>query len=60
MGGKANNSSCFIFSIYYRLSNLLGYRSTDMIGHVPFEFHHHDDVNVTINCSKECNNKIHM
>lgn len=49
---------CLVKSLYYivftcRLTRLLGFEATDFIGHVPFEFHHHDDVNTTLECAKE-------
>lgn len=30
----------------------MGYGKNDLIGHVPFEFHHHDDVDATLECSR--------
>ena len=39
--------------VFVRLRHLLGYSKNDLIGHVPFEFHHHDDVDVTLECSRE-------
>ena len=46
------NLSIYIVFIY-RLTKLLGFEATDFIGHVPFEFHHHDDVNTSLECAKE-------
>ena len=37
-----------------RLSHLIGYDKNDLVGHVPFEFHHHDDVYATLGCAKDC------
>ena len=30
----------------------MGYEKADLITHVPFEFHHHDDVEATLECSR--------
>lgn len=50
---------CLLYDCLIRLSNLLGYTANDIIGHVPFEFHHHNDINVTLDCSKECKHATH-
>ena len=38
----------------YRLQQLHGYSKGDLIGRVPFEFHHHDDIKITLQCSQGC------
>lgn len=38
--------------IIYRLNNVMGYEKADLISHLPFEFHHHDDVEATLECSR--------
>ena len=30
----------------------MGFEQPDLLGHVPFEFHHHDDVQATLECSR--------
>ncbi|XP_011403284.1 PREDICTED: hypoxia-inducible factor 1-alpha-like [Amphimedon queenslandica] len=35
-----------------RLQNLMGYEKKDLINHVPFEFHHHEDVEANLECSR--------
>ena len=30
----------------------MGYEKKDLINHVPFEFHHHEDVEANLECSR--------
>ena len=32
----------------------MGYEKPDLVSHVPFEFHHHDDVEANLECSRGC------
>ncbi len=33
---------------------LMGFNKEDLVGHVPFQYHHHEDVAATLECSKGC------
>ena len=35
----------------------MGYEKKDLINHVPFEFHHHEDVEANLECSRGCKYK---
>jgi len=37
--------------ILYRLHHLLGFSRNDLIDHIPFQFHHHEDKDATLECS---------
>ena len=32
----------------------MGFAKEDLVGHVPFEYHHHEDVGANVQCSKGC------
>lgn len=36
-----------------RLRHLLGYTRDDFIGKTPFDFQHHDDLEATMECSRQ-------
>ena len=38
--------------LYSRLFNLMGYNKADLLGDVVFTFHHHDDTDATLECSR--------
>ena len=31
---------------------MLGFSKNDLVGHIPFEFHHHEDMDATLECSR--------
>ena len=41
----------FVF-FFDRLKFLMGFEKEDLVGHVPFEYHHHEDVAANLQCSK--------
>ena len=50
------HSSWFLLKFFFRfrLPHLMGYEKKDLINHVPFEFHHHEDVEANLECSRGC------
>ena len=47
-----NNQSGISSGVWCRLRHLMGYRKEDLKDKLVFDFHHHDDTEATLECSK--------